>query len=147
MSTPPTPDRPPGLWAEFVANYLDLRDEEMVTALVAAAALVARADGAVDPIERRHFIEFLARERLLAGREPDEILASLDAMALWLDDQGGAVADALRALRGRRALTVILAAEHVAAADGELRLGEQDALRFIRRALGGEGPDPGHEDS
>ena len=136
MPNQPTRGRFPDLWADFINNYLDGPDEEMMIALVTAAALVARADGSVEPIERRHLIDFVGSKRLLPRIGAGEILESFDAMAAWLDDQGGAATDVLRAISGRHAALVFHAAERVALADGHLHPGERRALRFIRHTLG-----------
>lgn len=52
--------------AEINAAYMDDREDELLDAAVTAAALIARADGSVEPIERSQMLDVLRRNGLLS---------------------------------------------------------------------------------
>jgi tellurite resistance protein len=124
--------------ADAMAAYLADRDDELLDAVVTAAALVARADGWVDPAERSRLLDFLNNAGLLSVFTRAEILDTFESRVRQLDEPSGArmAADCFARLAGRSpARLVVEAGEHVAAADGHLHPRELQILRLIRVAL------------
>jgi tellurite resistance protein len=124
--------------AEIMAAYMSDREDELLDAVVTAAALVARADGWTDPVERGQLLDFLNRNGLLSTFTRAEILDIFEYRLRQLEERRGAemAADTLLRLAGRSpARLVIGAGEDVAAADGSLHPGELRALQLIRLAL------------
>jgi tellurite resistance protein len=121
-----------------MAAYLDDREDELLDAVVTAAALVARADGWIDAVERSELLNFLNRHGLLSAFTRAEVLDFFERRVHQLEgDSGAAVAvGSLRRLAGRSlARLVVDAGEHVAAADGHLHPREAHILLLIRIAL------------
>jgi tellurite resistance protein len=128
--------------AESMAAYPDGRDEELLDAVVTAAALVARADGWVQPVERAQLLDFLDRNQFLSIFTRAEILDAFERRIRELREPSG---PALAVERLRRhaehapARLVIDVGEEVAAADCRLDPREQRILQLIRTAC-----DPRH---
>jgi tellurite resistance protein len=124
--------------AEIMAVWQERRDGELLDAVVSAAALVARADGKADAVERAQTAYFLARNERLATVTPTDILDAFDHRLRHLQERSGieTAVDGLRRIAGHAPVRLIIdAAEHIAAADGHLHPGEMHALRSIRKAL------------
>jgi len=126
-----------------IARYLDERNDELLDGIVTAAALVASADGRIEPSERHQLIDFLNRNGLLSVFTREEILNAFEYRVRQCEQRAGATGafDHFRPLRGRSsARLVIQAGEQVAAADGLFHLDEFRILRRIRSALAALGP-------
>ena len=124
--------------AEVMAAHLDDRNDELLDAVVTVAALVARADGRIEPVERGLLLDFMDRNGFLSVFTRSEILDAFDRRVRQFDECGGAEAavDDLGRLAGRSpARLVIGAGKRVAAADGHLHPSEARVLQRIRRAL------------
>ncbi|MEA2782567.1 MAG: tellurite resistance protein TerB [Rhodospirillaceae bacterium] len=130
--------RPLAQWTEFKADHLGQRDQELLEAVITAAALVARADGWVDDQELSHLLDFIRREGLLSSFDRGSILRGFDDRLRQIEGAGGAAAvvESFRSVAGwSRASLVVDAAECVAVADGYIHPGELQALTLIRLAL------------
>jgi tellurite resistance protein len=130
--------------AEVMAQYLDDRNDELLDAVVTAAALVARADGRIEPAERGLLVDFMDRNGFLSIFTRSEIHDAFERRLRELDQERGAelAVDSLGRLAGRSpARLVIGAGRHVAAANGQAHPVEQHMLQLIRHALG-RGPAP-----
>jgi tellurite resistance protein len=127
-----------------MAQYLDDRNDELLDAVVTAAALVARADGRIEPAERGLLVDFLDRNGFLSVFTRNEILDAFERRLRDLDEERGAetAVDSLGRLAGRSpARLVIGAGKHIAAANGHSHPVERHMLQLIRYALG-RGPAP-----
>ena len=114
---------------------------EVIAGLAAAGAIMARADGQIDPAERSAWLAFLREQGLLAHSSRREVLASFDEAARKLDSQPLAelctAAERLAALAGTRSARLIgMAASRVAMADGIAWPQEIAMLQVIRDKLG-----------
>jgi tellurite resistance protein len=121
--------------AENMAAYLDGREEELLDAVVTAAALVARADNWVQPVERARLLDFLARNEFMSNFTRAEILDAFERRVRELREPSGpAIAvERLRRHAGRTpARLAIDVGEEVAAADCRLDPREQRILQLIR---------------
>lgn len=130
--------------AEVMAQYLDDRNDELLDAVVTAAALVARADGRVEPAERGLLVDFMDRNGFLSVFTRREIHDAFERRLRELDEERGAetAVDSLGRLAGRLpARLVIGAGRHIARANGRAHPGERHMLELIRHALG-RGPAP-----
>jgi tellurite resistance protein len=129
--------------AEIMAAYLDDRNDELLDAVVTAAALVARADGRIEPVERGLLVDFMDRNGFLSVFTRAEILDAFERRLRQFDERGGAEAaiGSLGRFAGRSpARFVVGAGEHIAAASGRFDASELRVLRLIRRvALGAPG--------
>jgi tellurite resistance protein len=114
------------------------RRDELLDAVVSAAALVARAQDASDAGERAFIVDVLARNGALARISRTDIDGAFEHRLRDVQEPSG-VEMALERLRrtvGRAPAGLIIdAAEHVAAADGHFHEREMHALRSIRKAL------------
>jgi tellurite resistance protein len=132
--------------AEVMAAYLDHRNDELLDAVSTAAALVAGADGRIEPVERGQLIDFLDRSELLSVFTRAEILDAFDRGLRELREPGG-LATALERFRrhaGRPlARLLVNASEEVAIADCRLHPREQNVLELMRHVL--EEPSPSVE--
>jgi tellurite resistance protein len=134
-----TRDRLGTTTAEITAAYMDDREDELLDAAVTAAALTARADGNVEPIERSEMLDVLRRNGLLSVFTRFDILDAFESRLRQIE-QGGveAAVDSLKQLAGRSpAWLVVEAGERVAAANGHVNGRELQMLRLIRIALSG----------
>jgi len=57
-----------------LAAYMHDRADELFDAIITAAAMVARADGWIDPVERSQLLGFLNRNGFLAVFTREEVL-------------------------------------------------------------------------
>jgi tellurium resistance protein TerD len=124
--------------AEIIAASMDDREDELLDAVVTAAALVARADGWVQPVEREQLLDFLDRNEFLSIFERADIIAAFEGRIRELRQPGGPMAAVERLVRhagGRSARLAIEIGEEVAAADCRLDPREQRVLHVIRTAL------------
>ena len=124
--------------ADITAAYMDDREDELLDAAVTAAALIARADGTVEPIERSAMLDVLRRNGLLSVFTRFDILDAFDSRLRQLeDDEGMEVAvESLARLAGRSpAWLVAETGECVAAADRHVNGHELRMLRLIYLAL------------
>jgi tellurite resistance protein len=129
--------------AEMVAADLDGREDELLDAALAAASLVARADGSIEKTERDQLLAFLARKGLLPTTTEVDVLDAFDHRIRSLDERRGVAAavDSLGRLAGRSpARLVVELGERVAAADGHLHAREVEVLRLIRLTLAAPAP-------
>lgn len=124
---------------EVTAAYRDDRQDELLDAAVTTAALIARADGSVEPIERGEMLDFLDRNGFLSVFTRAEILDAFACRVRQLEEQGaaGAALDDLKRLAGRSSERLIVeTGERVAAADSCIHPAERGMLRLIFIALG-----------
>lgn len=125
--------------AEITAAYMDDFQDELLDAAVTAAALTARADGTVEPGERREMLDVLRRNGLLSVFTRFEVIEAFESRLRQLDQPGGvgAAVAGLGRLAGRSpARVAIEAGERVAAAGRDVDAQELQILRLIRSALG-----------
>ena len=123
---------------EFLADCRDQGDEAVMQALATAGALVARADGRIDAVERDELVNFIDRQRLVPTISAQRIAAAFDSSLRQLEDKDSAcvVAEALRPLAGLSLASVVVrTAERVAAADLQIHSGELEALKLIRQIM------------
>lgn len=123
---------------EIAGAHIYRREEALVDAAVMAAALVARADGVVQPIERVEMIGILRRNGLLSAFTRFDLLDAFESRLRQLDEDGGveAAVESLRQFAGRSpAWLVAETAECVAAADRHVDGRELQMLRLIHIAL------------
>jgi tellurite resistance protein len=122
---------------EITAAYADDREDEVLDAIITAAALVARSDGHVAPIERGELFDFLDRNGFLSVFTRRDIFHAFDSRVRQFDEGGSeAAVDDLRQLGDRLpARLVVEAAECVAAADRHIHPHERQVLALIRAAV------------
>ena len=123
--------------AQIMVTYLDDCEDELLDAVVTAAALVARADGRIEFVELDRLVDFLGRHRLLSAfmrvEVPDAFRRRLRELA---EPRGSEAAiDSLRQVRHSLSRLVIEAGEEVSAADGYVDSYEQQVLQLIRSAF------------
>lgn len=124
--------------------YLDDREDEMLDAVITAAALVARADGRIEPVEAAQTVDFLDRHEVLSMFRRGEIIDAFEHRLRELREPGGIVAALYRLRRHAvrpMARLMIEAGEEVAIADCRLDPREQHVLDLIRKTLEA-GPSP-----
>ena len=127
--------------AEIVAAYLELREDEILDAVVSAAAVVARADGWVQEVERNQMLDFVDREGLLSIFAREDAVAHFERCVREVREPGGSLAVIARLGRhraSRAASLVVKIGEEVAAADCRLDPREQQVLWLIASAVEGE---------
>jgi tellurite resistance protein len=124
--------------AEITAACLDRRDDGLLDAVLTVAALVAGADGRIEPVERGQLLDFLDRNEVLSVFTRAEMLDAFERRLRELREPGGAAA-AVRRLRRYAghppARLVVDAGEEVAAADCRLDPRERRILHLIRLIL------------
>lgn len=129
--------------AEMTAQYWDDREDELLDAIVTAAALVARADGRIDAAERGQLLDFLHRKGIPIVFTPARILEMFERRIRELNEPGGAIG-ALKHLRRHAkrppAGVIIKACQEIAAADCRIDPREQHILHLIGITLGGTLP-------
>ncbi|HEX5420804.1 MAG TPA: TerB family tellurite resistance protein [Gammaproteobacteria bacterium] len=124
--------------AEITAAYMDDREDELLDAAIAAAVLVARADGSVEPVERNEMLDVLRRNGLLSVLTRFDLLDAFESRLRQIEEHGGieGAVDSLARLAGRSpAWLVVETGERVAAADRHVHGRELQMLRLIRIAL------------
>ena len=132
--------------AVAMAQYQDDCGDELLDAVITAAALVARADGQVEEVERGQLLDFLYRKRIIqSASTPAEILEVFDRRVWELSEPAGSAA-ALRHLKKHEdrsfGSAITDAGREIAAADGRLDPREQHVLQIIWITLGGPLPAP-----
>jgi tellurite resistance protein len=121
-----------------MAAYMHDRANELLDAVITATALVAGADGWVDPVERSQLLVFLNRNGLLAVFTREEVLDVWEDRTRQLAEHRGAevALGSLRRLAGRSLARLLVdGSAFVAAVDGHLQLGELHILALIRITL------------
>ena len=125
--------------AELIAaSFLVVRGDGLMDAIVSAAALVARADGWIEPVERHQLLDFLDRHGILSTFTRPDILDAFERRMRRLREPGGALAvlAGLRRYAGSEDAALVLGmGEEIAAADCRLDPREQQVLHLIRAAL------------
>lgn len=114
--------------------------DSLVEAVVAAGALVARADGRVHPVERLEMLVYMRRSGLPSPRRLD-VLEVFDRLVQEIEHDRPhgvrAVENRLRSIAGSPwAWIALRAAEHVAAADTRIEEVELAAICSVRETLG-----------
>jgi len=123
---------------EFVVDYLEQRDEDVMQALLAAGMFVAYADGRVERIERDELLDFIDRQGFAPRSSRDDISEALDSLMrqLQAEDLLQTTVELLRPVAGLSFSSVVVrTAERVAAADHELHPAETEAIHVIRQIL------------
>ena len=121
--------------AKLTGNHLNHSDEELMQGLVTVGALVALADGQVEPVERHELVNFIHRQGFVPTISQDRIAEAFDNRVRQIEDRDGAnvTAEALRPLAGLSLASVVVrTAERVAAANQKIHPGELQALKLIR---------------
>jgi tellurite resistance protein TerB len=121
--------------AKLTGNHLNHSDEELMQALVTVGALVALADGQVEPVERHELVNFIHRQGFVPTISQDRIAEAFDNRVRQIEDRDGAnvTAEALRPLAGLSLASVVVrTAGRVAAANQKIHPGELQALKLIR---------------
>lgn len=124
--------------SEIMNAYLEDREDDLLDAVVTCAALIARADGWVDPVERQQLLDFLERNEFLLLFTNEQVRDSFERRVRDLREPGGAVAALARIRRHAgcaSARMVVAVGEEVASADCRIDPREQRALQLIRASL------------
>ena len=124
--------------AEFVTDYLEQRDEEVMQALLAAGLFVACADGRVTRIERDELLGLVDRQRLAPNSSSRDVREALESLIRQLQsgDLLQTMVELLRPVAGLSLSSVVVrTAERVAAADRKLHPSEAEAIQVIRQIL------------
>ena len=127
-----------GSMAEFVTDYLEQRDEEVMQALLAAGLFVACADGRVTRIERDELLDFIDRQGLAPNSSSRDVREALESLIRQLQagDLLQTLVELLRPVAGLSLSSVVVrTAERVAAADRKLHPSEAEAIQVIRQIL------------
>ena len=125
---------------EITAADVNQSEAALLDAAVTAAALVARADGVVQPIERVEMLGVLRRSGFLSATTRFDMLDAFESRLHQLETDGGVeiAVDSLRRFARRSpARIVVETAERVAAADRHVDGRELQILRRIHVALSG----------
>lgn len=124
-----------------IAAYLEDREDEFLDAIVSTAALVARADGWVQDVERTQLLAFVDQKRIPFA--PEDVLAHFEQCVRELREPDGPTAIVQRLSRhgdSPLAAVIVSIGEEVAAADSRLDVREHQLLRVIRATLDGGTP-------
>jgi len=140
--------RPPvaTLRGQLAARRDQLRGRRFRDAAVAMCALVAAADGRIDPAERDGLRAFLATDPVMTNFPADELERAFDAHldALTADPEGGkhAILADIGRVRGRpaEATAVLRLGEVIGRIDGAFPPVEQDVLAEAAHTLGLDPP-------
>jgi len=89
MSKPTRRTRPHARPGAILAAYLDDRRQELLDVLATTAAVVARADGRVEPAECGQLADFLDRHDFLSVFSPTKIHDAFDRRVRALKEPGG----------------------------------------------------------
>ena len=125
--------------------YLDDREDELLDAVVTAAALVARADNWIQQVEHAQLLDFLDRNPFLSISTRAEITEAFEGRVRALRKLQGPAAALMRLTRlagYKPAQLIVDVSEEVAIADCRLDPREQRVLKLIRTALGAHPPPP-----
>jgi tellurite resistance protein TerB len=131
----PRYDRSSTATAGLTASYLDNRDEDVMQALVTAGALVAVADGRVEPVERDELVNYIDRQGFVPTISRTNIAKAFDNRVRELQDRDSTsvIVETFRPLAGLSLASVVVrTAERVAAADRQIHPGEVRALKLVR---------------
>jgi tellurite resistance protein len=124
--------------AEMMAAYWEAREDELVNAVITAAALVARADGRADAVECDQLADFLTRDGILSAHTPAAIRELFERRVREQDNPRAAMV-ALRQLgyHAERPLArvIIDAGEEITAADCRIDPRERRILQLLRIIL------------
>jgi len=115
------------------------RDDDLLDAVATASAIVACADGRIEPVERDALVDFMARNGFLCTLTRAEILEAFERRLEQLEEDGGVAAavDSLERFAGQApARLAIDVSKQVAAANGYLHAREIHVLQRIHIALG-----------
>jgi tellurite resistance protein len=116
------------------------RSPHFVNSMAIAAAIIARADGRSDPIERREFIAYARRSLSRTAIRRWNVSILFDERIGELERNPNRIADLLSALDvvagTPRAWIVLRTAERVATVDGDVDEAEITSLAAIRCSLG-----------
>jgi tellurite resistance protein len=124
--------------AEFVTDYLEQRDEEVMQALLAAGLFVACADGRVTRIERNVLLDFIDRQGFAPNSSRRDVSEASESLMRQLraGDLLQTMVELLRPVAGLSLSSIVVrTAERVAAADRKLHPSETEAIRVIRQIL------------
>jgi tellurite resistance protein len=124
--------------ALLTAAGIEDHDDGLLDAVLTTAALVAQADGRIEPVERGQLLDFLDRNGILSIFTRAEMLDAFERRVRELRRPGGATAAVQRLRRQAGRLPVRLAidaGEEVAAADCRLDGREERMLHLIRIIL------------
>jgi tellurite resistance protein len=141
MSKDRTARRPPSRRAGTIAGYMDCHEDELLDGVVSAAALVARADGWVQEVERSQLVNFFDRQGLLSVIQREDAVAHFERRVRELREPGGPAAAVQRLSHHRDKATaffIVSIGEEVAAADSRLDPREQHMLQLVQDALEGK---------
>jgi len=126
--------------ARAASNASTERRAHFVNSMATAAAIIARADGRSDPIERREFIACARRSLSRAAVRRWNVSVLFDERVGELERNPNRTADLLSVLDvvagTPRAWIVLRTAERVATVDGDVGEAEITSLAAIRRSLG-----------
>jgi tellurite resistance protein len=120
---------------------MDCHEDELLDGVVSAAALVARADGWVQEVERSQLVDFIDRQGLLSAFAREDSVAHFERRVRELREPGGPSAVIQRLGRHRdkaTAFLIVSIGEEVAAADGRLDPREQQIVQLLQDALKGK---------
>ncbi len=124
---------------EIDAGRLGEHDVELLDGVIAACALVARADGLIKSAERYVLVDFLERHGFLCCFTPIGIMDVFERRLRQIEEPGGAEAaiDSLERFSGRSSARLVIdAGRQIAIADGYLHAREIHFLQRIHIALG-----------
>jgi len=129
--------------AEILAAYRNERDYELLDAMVTAAALMSRADGWVQLVERGAMLDFLDRNQFLPLFTRENILALFEDRVRDVREPDGAIVAVMRlrhyARRSSGAVGLIVdMAREIAVADCRLDPREQSVLQLVDSAVSAE---------
>jgi tellurite resistance protein TerB len=126
----------PGQLRQAHHTYLE---EMLFEAVVTAGAVVALADGHVDPEERARVVDLVERSGWLSTYTAAEAEDAFDSQVRQLEMEDGIPETALNSVRrvgdGLGSRVVVCAAEEVASADGQIQPHEEEAIGLVRSAL------------
>ena len=134
---------------EVMAAYLEYREHELLDAVVTAAALMARADGSVQPVEHHQLVDVLADEGFLFVFAREELVEAFARKLGQLRSATGLTAgvECLKRLAGDPLAHFVSAvAEEVATADCRIHHGERRMLTLVRTALDVPSTSGAHKD-
>jgi tellurite resistance protein len=124
--------------AGIATAFREYREDELLDVLVSAAALLARADGWVQEVERIQLLDFLDREDFFSVFVREDVLTQFDRRISELSEPGGPSSVLCRLGRhrdGSTAALIVNVGEEIAAADCRLDPREQRVLELVRDFL------------
>ena len=128
--------------AGIAAAFREYREDELLDGMVSVAALLARADGWVQEVERIQLLDFLDREDFFSVFAREEVLTQFDRRISELSESGGPSSVLRRLGRhrdGSTATLIVNVGEEIAAADCRLDPREQRVLELVRDFLENSG--------